>query len=324
MTIGRRRFLQLAAAAAIPVAPGVGHAQGYPARTVRIIVATAAGGTTDIAARVLAQRLTEKLGQPFVVENRTGGGNNIGTEMAARSPADGYTLFMANSVNTINTTLYKNLNYNFSTDLAPVAIVMRSPLLMMVHPSVPAKTLSEFIALAKPKPGSLNLGSGGVGSTGHLSAELFMMMSGVKLTHVPYRGEAPAVTDLLAGQVQVLFATIGSAIQYVKAGKLRPLAITTAARSDILPDIPPIKDVLPGYEATSWNGLTAPAKTPAAIVNQLNTEINAALAEPVIKARFIDLGAPPIIASSEEFGRLIAEETEMWAKVIRFSGATAG
>ncbi len=289
----------------------------------RIIVATSAGGTTDIVARLLGQWLADKLGQSFVVENRTGGGNNIGTEAAARSPADGYTLFMANTVNAINTTLYKNLNYNFTTDLVPVAIVMRSPVIMQVHPSVPAKTVPEFIAYAKANPGKVNMGSGGVGATGHMAGELFQLLSGIKLTHVPYRGELLALTDLLGGQVQVVFATAGSSIQYIKADKLRPLAVTTTERIALLPDLPTLKEYLPGYEASSWNGLTAPKNTPPEIIEKLNREINAAMADPKIKSRIVDLGGPPIIGSPADFGKIIAEDTAKWAKVIQFSGAKA-
>jgi tripartite-type tricarboxylate transporter receptor subunit TctC len=324
MTLRRRRFLQIsAAAAALPVLPHLARAETYPSRTVRIIVATSAGGTTDIVARLLGQWLADKLGQSFVVENRTGGGNNIGTEAAARSPADGYTLFMANTVNAINTTLYKNLNYNFITDLVPVAIVMRSPVIMQVHPSVPAKTVPEFIAYAKANPGKVNMGSGGVGATGHMAGELFQLMAGIKLTHVPYRGESLALTDLLGGQVQVVFATAGSSIQYIKADKLRPLAVTTAERIALLPDLPTLKEFLPGYEASSWNGLTAPKNTPPEIIEKLNREINTAMADPKIKSRIVDLGGPPIIGSPADFGKIIAEDTAKWAKVIQVSGAKA-
>jgi tripartite-type tricarboxylate transporter receptor subunit TctC len=324
MTLRRRRFLQIsAAAAALPALPRLAQAETYPSRTVRIIVATSAGGTTDIVARLLGQWLADKLGQSFVVENRTGGGNNIGTEAAARSPADGYTLFMANTVNAINTTLYKNLNYNFATDLVPVAIVMRSPVIMQVHPSVPAKTVPEFIAYAKANPGKVNMGSGGVGSTGHMAGELFQLLSGTKLTHVPYRGESLALTDLLGGQVQIVFSTAGSSIQYIKADKLRPLAVTTAERIALLPDLPTLKDYLPGYEASSWNGLTAPKNTPPEIIEKLNREINTAMADPRIKSRIVDLGGPPIIGSPADFGKIIAEDTAKWAKVIQFSGAKA-
>src|SRR3954463_1849370 len=314
MTLRRRRFLQIsAAAAALPFLPHLARAaETYPSRTVRIIVATSAGGTTDIVARLLGQWLADKLGQSFVVENRTRGGNNIGPEAAARSPADGYTLFMANTVNAINTTLYKNLNYNFTTDLVPVAIVMRSPVIMQVHPSVPAKTVPEFIAYAKASPGKINMGSGGVGATGHMAGELFQLMSGIKLTHVPYRGESLALTDLLGGQVQVVFATAGSSIQYIKAEKLRPLAVTTTERIALLPDLPTLKEYLPGYEASSWNGLTAPKNTPPEIIEKLNREIHTGMADPKIKSRIVDLGGPPIIGSPADFGKIIAEDTAKW------------
>jgi len=322
MRIPRRRFLQLAAAAGgLAALPRAAGAQSYPSRPVRIIVATSAGGSTDIAARVIGQWLTERLGQSFVVENRPGGGNNIGTEAVVRAPPDGYTLLMANTVNAINTTLYDNLGYSFVTDMAPVAILMRSPLLMQVHPSVPARTVAEFIDYAKANPGKINMGSGGNGATGHVSGELFKMMAGVKMVHVPYRGEALALTDLIAGQVQVVFTTIGSSIQYIRAGQLRPLAVTTTTRSDALPEVPPLADVLPGYEASGWNGMCAPKNTPVEIVEKLNREINAGLADPKIKARFIDLGAPPVAASPAEFGKIIVDDTEKWAKVIKFSGA---
>jgi len=324
MTLRRRRFLQISAAGmALPTLPRLARAETYPSRTVRIIVATSAGGTTDIVARLLGQWLADKLGQSFIVENRTGGGNNIGTEAAARSPADGYTLFMANTVNAINTTLYKNLNYNFTTDLVPVAIVMRSPVIMQVHPSVPAKTVPEFIAYAKANPGKVNMGSGGVGATGHMAGELFQLMAGIKLVHVPYRGESLALTDLLGGQVQVVFATAGSSIQYIKADKLRPLAVTTTERIALLPDLPTLKEYLPGYEASSWNGLTAPKNTPPEIIEKLNREINTAMADPTVKSRIVDLGGPPIIGSPADFGKIIAEDTAKWAKVIQFSGAKA-
>jgi len=322
MKIPRRRFLQLAAGAAmLPARSRAASAQTYPSRPVRIIVATSAGGTTDIAARLIAQWLTERLGQSFVVENRPGGGNNIGTEAVVRASPDGYTLLMANTVNSINTTLYENLSYNFTTDIAPVAILMRSPLLMQVNPSVPAGTVPEFIDYAKANPGKINMGSGGNGATGHVSGELFKMMAGVKMVHVPYRGEALALTDLIGGQVQVMFATVGSSIQYIRAGQLRPLAITTATRSDTLPEAPPLADFLPGYEASSWNGLCAPKNTPAEIIDKLNKQVNTALADPKIKARFADMGAPVIVGSPADFGKIIAADTEKWAKVVKFSGA---
>ena len=322
MKIPRRRFLQFGAAAGtLPALARAARAQIYPTRPVRIIVATSAGGATDIVARVIGQWLTERLGQSFVVENRPGGGNNVGTEAAVRAPADGYTLFMANTVNAINATLYENLNYNFITDMAPIALLVRSALLMQVNPSVPARTVPEFIAYAKANPGTINMGSGGNGATGHVSGELFKMMAGVKMVHVPYRGEALALTDLIAGQVQIVFATVGSSIQYIRAGQLRALAITSATRSEALPEVPPLADFLPGYEASSWNGLCAPKNTPAEVIGRLNKEINTALSDPKIKARFIELGGPAIGGSPADFARIIAEDTERWAKVIKFSGA---
>jgi tripartite-type tricarboxylate transporter receptor subunit TctC len=324
MTIARRTFLQAtAAAAAVPVLTLVTRAQAYPARPVRIICAVSAGGTTDIIARMIAQWFTERLGQPFVVENRPGGGNNIGTEAAARSPADGYTLFMANSVNAINTTLYQNLNYHFPTDFTPIAILIRSPLLMQVHPSVPVKTVPDFIAYAKANSGKVNMGSGGVGASGHITGELFQMLAGIKMQHVPYRGEAPALTDLIGGQIQLLFATIGSSLQYVKAGRTRVLAVTTETPADAVPGVPPVAKFLPGFEASSWNGLVAPKGTPAEIIDLLNKETNAAMRDPKIAARFVDFGAPPLGGTAAEFGKIIRDDTEKWAKVIKFAGLKA-
>ena len=320
----RRRFLQRAAATAATLLPlpHFARAQAYPTRPVRILVATAAGGTTDIVARLLAQRLSDKLGQPFVVENRPGGGTNIGTEMAVRAPPDGYTLLMANSSAVVNQALHKNLPFTFSTDLVPVAIVMRSPLLMLVNLALPVKTGTEFIAHAKANPGKVNMGSGGVASTGHMSGELFQMLAGVKLQHVPYRGEAMALPDLIGGQVQVMFSTIGSSLQYVKANQLRALAITTATRSELISEVPPVGDFVPGYESNSWNGLTAPKDTPAAIVELLNREFNAAMADPKIKEQFITLGGPPIIGPPSDFAKIIRDDTEKWAKVVAFGGLT--
>src|SRR5438093_8042710 len=306
MTASRRRFLQIAAAAvAQPALPPSAFAQSYPARSVRILVATSAGGTTDLAARLIAQWLTDRLGQAFVVENRPGGGNNIGTEAAVRAPPDGYTLFMANSVNAINTTMYPDLTFNFTTDMLPVAIAMRSVLVMQVHPSVPVRTVPEFIAYAKANPGKINMGSGGKGATGYVSGELFQLMAGVKMTHVPYRGEAMALADLIAGQVHIVFASIGSSIQYIRGSQVLALAVTTAARADALPDIPTLGDFLPGYEAGTWNGLCAPKNTPAEIIEMLNKEINTALADAKIQARFLDLGAPVIGGSAAAFGKII-------------------
>jgi len=323
MGIERRRFLQLGAAAALPALPGAAFAETYPSRTVRIIVATAAGGTTDLAARLIAQALTDKLGQPFVVENRTGGGNNIGTEAAAHAPPDGYTLFMANSVNAINTSMYSNLSFNFSTDLIPIAVAMKSVLVLQVHPSVPAKTLAEFVAYAKANPSAINMGSGGKGSTGAMCGELFQLMAGVKFQHVPYRGESLAMADLIGGQVQMVVATVGSSIQYIKAGQVRALAVTSAARTDALPDVPPIAETLTGYEATSWSGLMAPKGTPAEVVEKLNREVNASLAGPRMIERFLAIGGPPTPDTPAAFGRIIADDTEKWAKVVKATGVKA-
>jgi tripartite-type tricarboxylate transporter receptor subunit TctC len=320
VTVRRRRFLRLTAAAAIlPVAMRVARADTYPSRPVRILVATSAGGGTDLAARLIAQWLSEKLGESFLVENRPGGNNNIGTEAAARSAPDGYTLFMANSVNAINASLYSKLDYDFIADFAPIVHVMRSPLLMMVHPAVPAKTVPDFIAYAKANPGKINMASGGNGSSGHLAGELFMMMAGVKMVHVPYRGESVAMTDLLAGQAQAMFATTGSSIQFAKAGTVRALAVTTKTPVAGLPDVPPLAQFLPGYEAAGWSGLCAPNGTAAEIVALLNKEVNTALADPTIKQRIADLGGTAPGGSPADFAKFIAEDTARWAKVAAFA-----
>jgi tripartite-type tricarboxylate transporter receptor subunit TctC len=291
MRILRRDVLRLSAGlAALPVASRLAFADTYPSRPVRILVATSAGGSTDIIGRLVAQYLSDKLGQPFFVENRPGGGNNIGTEMAAHAPPDGYTLFMANSVNAINNSLYENLNYVFMNDFIPIVNTMTSPCLMMVHPSVPAKTAAEFIALAKADPGRINMGSGGVGSTGHLGGELLQMMAGIKLTHIPYRGEAPAMTDLIAGHCQMVIATTGSAMEYCKAGSVRAIAVTLDMKLDALPDVKPLSDLLPGYMAIGWSGLVAPKNVPADIVALLHEHARDALAQPNIRQRVIDMG----------------------------------
>jgi len=317
----RRHVLHLAAcAAALPTASRFAWAQAYPSRPVRIIVAFAAGGPADIIARLMGQWLSERLGQPFVVENRPGGGSNIGTEAVVRAPPDGYTLLLAGTPNTINATLYDRLNFDFLRDIASVAAIIRQPLVMAVHPSVPAKTVPEFIAHAKANPGKINMASGGIGTTPHVGGELFQMMTGVRMIHVPYRGAAPALTDLLAGQVQVYFANTVASIEYIRAGKLRPLAVTTATRSEALPDIPTVGEFVPGYEASSWQGVGAPKNTSAEIVEKLNTEVNAALGDPKMKARLADLGGTPLVGSPADFGKLIADETEKWAKVIKFAG----
>jgi tripartite-type tricarboxylate transporter receptor subunit TctC len=324
MTLPRRRFLQLAAAAtAVPAAARTARAQSYPTRPVRIIIGYTPGGSADITARLMGQWLTERLGQSFVVESRPGGGTNIATEAAVRAPADGYTLFLVAPANAINATLYEKLNYDFIRDIAPVAGLIRFPNLMEVNLSVPAKTVPEFIAYAKANPGRINYASSGNGSTIHMSAELFKMMAGVDMVHVPYRGGAPALTDVLAGQVQVMFDNLPTSIEHIRAGKLRPLAITSTTRSELLPDVPTVADFVPGYESSAWYGVGAPRGTPAEIIDRLNKEINAILAEPKAKTRIAEMGATLIAGSPADFGRLIAEETEKWGKVVRFSGAKA-
>ncbi|HET7255218.1 MAG TPA: tripartite tricarboxylate transporter substrate binding protein [Xanthobacteraceae bacterium] len=283
----------------------------------RVIVGFAAGGPNDILARLIGQWLSERLGQPFVIENRLGAGSNIATEAVVRAPPDGYTLLLVGSPNAINATLYDKLNFNFVRDIAPVASFIRGALVMVVHPSVPAQTVPEFVAYAKANPGKLSYGSGGVGGITHITPELFKMMTGVNMVHVPYRGVAPALTDLLGGQVQVLFTNPAQTIEYIRAGKLRALAITTATRSEALPDIPTVDEFVPGYEASSIFGFGAPKNTPAEIIDKLNKEINAGLADPKIKARLADLDGTVLVGSPADFGKLIAEETEKWAKVIR-------
>jgi tripartite-type tricarboxylate transporter receptor subunit TctC len=321
MNLPRRRFLHLAAgAAALPAVSRMAWAQAYPTRPVRIIVGFAPGGTADIVARLIAQWLSERLGQPFVVENRTGAATNIATEAVVRAPADGYTLLFVTTSNAINATLYEKLNFNFMRDIAPVAGVTRVPNVFVVNPSVPATTVPEFIAYAKANAGKLSMASGGIGSTGHVSGELFKMMTGLNIEHVPYRGGAPALTDLLAGQVQVYFSPMPAAIEYIRAGKLRALAVTTAARSEALAEIPTLGEFVPGYEASAWEGIGAPKNTSAEIVEKLNTEVNAALGDPKMKARLADLGGTPLVGSPADFGKLIADETEKWAKVIKFAG----
>jgi tripartite-type tricarboxylate transporter receptor subunit TctC len=320
----RRQFLQLAAgAAALPAMSQIAQAQAYPTRPVRIIVGAAAGGGIDILARLLGQWLSERLGRPFVIENRPGWDTNIGTEAVVRAAPDGYTLLLASASNAINATLYDKLSFNFIRDIAPIAGIMRVPNAMMVHPAVPAKTLPEFIAYTKANSTKLNMASGGTGVPSHLAGELFKMMTGVEMIHVPYRGTAPALTDLLAGQVQVSFGALTSSIEYIRAGKLRALAVTTTARSEALPDLPTIGEFLPGYEASQWYGVGAPKNTPADIVDRLNNEINATLADPKIKARLVDLGGTTLPGSPADFGKLITEETEKWGKVIRAAGIKA-
>jgi tripartite-type tricarboxylate transporter receptor subunit TctC len=318
MTPTRRQFLHLAAGAgAVPAVSRNARAQAYPARPVRIIVGYPSGGSNDILARLMAQWLSERMGQQFVIENRPGAGSNIATEAAVRADPDGYTLLMVSAANMSNAALYDKLSYNFIRDFAPVAGVMRVPLVMEVNPSIPAKTVPEFIAYAKANPGKINFASGGIGTSIHLSGELFKMMTGIEMQHVPYRGNGPALTDLLGGQVQIMFDTMPAAIGYVRAGQLRALAVTTAIRSEALPDIPTVGEYVPGYEASSLYGIAAPSNTSAEIVDKLNREINAALADPVMQTRLADLGGIVIAGSPAEFGKLIAVETDKWAKVIR-------
>jgi tripartite-type tricarboxylate transporter receptor subunit TctC len=313
----RRKFLHLAAgAAALPVVSPVARAQAYPSRPVRVIVPFAPAGDTDLVARLIGHWLSERLGQPFIIENRPGAGTNIGTEAVVRAPADGYTLLLASPPAAINATLYDKLSFVFLRDMAPVAAVIRAPFVMEVTPSVPAKTVPEFIAYAKANLGKISMASAGIGSGPHLAGELFKMMAGVNIIHVPYRGQGPALTDLLTGHVQLYFAGIPSSIQYLRSGKLRALAVTTATRSDVLPDIPTLSEFLPGYEASFWGGFCAPKGTPAEIVDRLDKEVNAALADPMIKARIADLGATSLPGSPADFGKLIAEETEKWGEVI--------
>jgi len=322
MKLPRRTFLHLAGgAAALPVLPRVAWAQVYPTRPVRIIVPFAPGGLNDIAARLIGQWLSQRLGQQFIIENRTGGGGNIGIEVVVRAPADGYTLLAVGSTAAINATLYERLNYNFIRDIVPIASFIRVPQVMQVNPSLPVKTITEFIAYAKATPGKITMGSGGNGSPAHVTGELFKMMAGIDLVHVPYRGAGPAIADLLGGQIQVTFTDMPASIAYIKAGKLRALGVATAMRSEALPDIPAIREFLPGFEASQWTGLCAPKNTPREIVDRLNAEVNSGLADPMLKARFADLGGVVLPGSPTEFAALIAEETEKWGKVVKFSGA---
>src|SRR5215831_13942403 len=318
MKLPRRQFLYLAAvAAALPCVSQVALAQAYPSRPVRVVVGAPPGGGHDVFARLMGQWLSERLGQPFVIDNRPGGSENIATEAVVRSSPDGYTILLVTSTNAINTTLYEKLSFNFSRDIAPVAGITRVPEVMVVNLSVPAKTVPEFIAYAKANPSKLNMASGGIGTPSHVAGELFKMMTGVDMVHVPYRGVAPALTDLISGQVQVMFAASGSSIGHIKAGRLRALAATTATRSEALPDVPTVGEFLPGYEASNWYGIGAPRNTPIEIVENLNQEINAGLADPKIKARLADLGGDVLALSPADFGKLIADETEKWGNVIR-------
>jgi len=318
MKLPRRNFLQLAAGAAVPPALlRSAWAQDYPSRPVRLIVPLAPGGATDIIGRLIGQWLSERLGQPFVIDNRPGGGGNVGTEAVVRAPADGYTLLLCGSSAASNAALYDKLNFNFIRDIVPVAEVLQGSHIIVVNPSVSAKSVPEFIAYAKSNPGKLNMASAGIGNGTHLAGELFKMMAGVDMVHVPYRSGGPALNDLIGGQVQVMFPTTIASIEHIRAGKVRPLAITSVTRSEALPDVPTVSEFVPGYEAGFWFGVGAPKATPAEIVDKLNKEINAALADPNMKARLVELGGMVLADSPADFGKLIAADTEKWGKVIR-------
>jgi tripartite-type tricarboxylate transporter receptor subunit TctC len=319
----RRQFLQLATSAAVvPAAEQPAWAQAYPARPVRIVVPVAPGGANDVTARLIGQWLSERLGQQFVIENRPGAGTSVGTEAAIRASADGYTLLIAGSNAAINATLFQSLNFNFIRDTAPIGSIVRVPQVMQVNPKLPVQSVPEFIAYAKANPGKIAMGSGGKGSPAHIVGEYFKLATGTDLTHVPYRGAAPAVTDLIAGQIQVAFTEMATSLGHIKAGSLRALAVTTATRSEALPDIPTLGEFVPGFEASQWIGLVAPRDTSPTIIGKLNSEINAALADPRVKARFADLGGVVLPGSPADFGRLIQDETEKWAKVIKAANVT--
>jgi tripartite-type tricarboxylate transporter receptor subunit TctC len=320
----RRQFLHLAAAATVLlVAPQIARAQAYPSRTVRIVVGFPAGGVNDIIARLFAQRLSELLGQPFVVENRPGAGSNIATEAVVRAPPDGYTLMMVGPPQVINATLYNNLGFNFIRDIAAVAAIVRAPNVMEVTPSFPAKSGPEFVAYAKDNPGKINMASSGIGTSQHVAGELFNMMTGINMQHVPYRGIAPALTDLISGQVQVMFDPVLSSIEHIRSGRLRALAVTSVRRMDVLPGVPAVSDFVPGYEASSAYGLGAPRNTPTEIIATLNAATNAVLADPQMRARLADMGGTPLAGSPADFAKIVAEETDKWGKVVKASGAKA-
>ena len=324
MRLTRRNFLSLAGSfAAVPMVSDRAAAQAYPTRPVRWVVAVSPGGGNDVFARLMGQWLSERLGQPFVVENRAGAANNIGTEAVVNAPPDGYTLLLASSNNASNAALYPNLSFNFLRDIAPVAGIARTTLVMVVNPTVPARTIPEFVAYAKAHPGKLNMGSAGTGGIGHLAGELFKMMAGINLVHVPYRGNGPALTGLLAGEVDVLFPSLASAIEYIRADRLHGLAVTSAMRADTMPELPSAGEFIPGYEISTWYGVGAPKATPASIIDKLNREINAGLDDPKLKARFAQLGDIPMPMTPAEFGRLAAADTEKLAKVVKFAGITA-
>jgi tripartite-type tricarboxylate transporter receptor subunit TctC len=324
MRIPRRKFLRLAASTvAMPAVARVALAESYPSRPVHLIIGYTPGGSADMTARFTGQWLSERLGQQFIIESRPGAGTNLATEAVVNAPPDGYTLLLVAPANAINATLYAKLNFDFMRDIVPVAGLIRFPDVMEVNPSVPAKTVPEFIAYAKANPGKLNMASSGLGSTIHVAGELFKMMAGVDMVHVPYRGGAPALVDMISGRDQVMFDNLPTSIEFIKAGKLRPLAVTTAARSEVFPDLPTVGDFVPGYEASAWYGIGAPKGTPAEIVTRLNKEINASLAEPKAKAQLAELGASLLMGSPADFGKLVADETEKWGKVIKFAGIKA-
>jgi tripartite-type tricarboxylate transporter receptor subunit TctC len=320
----RRRFLHLAAgAAALPVLSRIARAQTYPMRPVRLIAPFPAGGVVDLYARLIGQWLSEHLGQSFIIENRAGAGGNVGTEAVVRAPPDGYTLVQLSSANAWSATLYDNLKFDFIRDIAPIASIYRAPAVLVIHPSFPVNSVSELIAYAKANPGKINMASAGVGSAQHVYGELFKMMAGVDMLHVPYRGGGPALADLVAGQVPLMFDTIATSVEHVRAGTLRPLAVTSAVRSEVLPDVPTVGDFVPGYEGVGWQGVGAPRNTPPEIVDLLNKEINAGLADPRMKARIADLGGTVFESSPADFGAFMAAYTEKWAKVIKFAGIKA-
>jgi len=326
MTIARRRFLQVAASAvALPVAPRLASAETYPSRPVHLVVPFAPAGAADIIARIVGPALSERLGQQIVIENKAGAGGNLGTEAVVRAPADGYTLLVVGGFNAINATLYDKLNFVFRNDVAPVASIARMPNVMEVNPAFPAHTVPEFIAYAKANPDKINFASGGTGSPTHMVGELFKMMTGIKMVHLPYRGAGPALIDLIGGQVEAMFATLPSSIGYIRGGQLRPLAVTLGKRSDALPEVPTVGEFVPGYDAGDWYGIGAPTGTPPEIVERLNKEINAVIGDPAMKGRMADLGMTVQISNTpSDYAAFIADETEKWAKVVKFSGAKPG
>ena len=321
MNLLRRQFLHLAAgAAALPALPRMTWAQAYPSRPVRWVVPFPPGGPAEILARLFGQFMSERLGQPFVIENRPGAGGNIGTETVVRSPPDGYTMLLVTTANAINASLYERLNYNFIRDIAPVAALIRVPAVLEINPMVPVDSVPAFVAYAKANPGRLNMASAGTGTIQHVAGEMFKMMTGLSLQHVPYRGQAPALTDLIGGQVQVMFDSMPASIEHIRAGKVRALAVTTTARSDVLPQLPTVRDFVPGFEASAWYGVAMPANTPQVNVDKINEEINAAFVDPRIKGQLLDLGGTILAGSAADFAKLIVDETEKWAKVVRFAG----